>query len=71
MEVEVGPYARMLAGIRGRRLTVVGVTAKFKYDDHKPAEHRQRVAGRLAERGLHQDQRAREEQLRRLTMSDG
>jgi len=49
----------------------VGALSRRELADIVAAEHRQRVAGRLAERGLHQDQRAREEQLRRLTMSDG
>jgi hypothetical protein len=41
---------RMLPGIRGVRLTVLQVDAKFKYDDHNPVEHRQRVIGRLEHR---------------------
>jgi transcriptional regulator len=38
----------MLAGIRGLRLHIETVAAKFKYDDHKPEQHRTAVADRLA-----------------------
>ena len=34
--VDMPPYGRMLSGIRGLRLHITGVAAKFKYDD-KPA----------------------------------
>ena len=37
------PYGRMLSGIRGIRLPVLRVDAKFKYDDHNPVDHRERV----------------------------
>lgn len=60
------PYGRMLPGIRGLRLGVLRVDAKFKYDDHKPAEHRERVSGRLEERGRGLDARAAAQQRRRL-----
>src|SRR3954462_2567801 len=49
--VDAPPYGRMLAGIRGVRLAVLRVDAKFKYDDANPVEHRQRVIGRLEQRG--------------------
>ena len=45
--VGADPYGRMLAGIRGVRLTVLRVEAKFKYDDSNPVDHRQRVIGNL------------------------
>ncbi|MGN6742021.1 MAG: FMN-binding negative transcriptional regulator [Amnibacterium sp.] len=45
------PYGRMLAGIRGLRLAVLRVDAKFKYDDQKPVDHRERVSARREERG--------------------
>lgn len=38
--VDQPPYGRMLPGIRGLRLDVTDVRAKFKYDDHKPVEQR-------------------------------
>ncbi len=40
----------MLAGIRGVRLEVLRVEAKFKYDNANPIEHRERVIGHLEER---------------------
>ncbi|MFI7615607.1 FMN-binding negative transcriptional regulator [Nonomuraea terrae] len=49
---DAGPYHKNLSAIRGLRLEVVDVRAKFKYDDHKPAALRTRVAAGLAERGL-------------------
>ena len=67
-EVAVGvpPYGRMLSGIRGLRLHVTGVAAKFKYDDHNPVEHRAKVASRLASRAGIRDTGAAEQQERRL-----
>jgi transcriptional regulator len=67
-EVAVGeaPYGRLLSGIRGLRLHVVGVSVKFKYDDHKPHEHRTAVAAQLQQRALGRDLAARGQQLRRL-----
>ncbi|MCK2214319.1 FMN-binding negative transcriptional regulator [Actinomadura sp. ATCC 31491] len=61
-----GPYRKMLSAIRGLRLQVVGVRAKFKYDDHKPAALRERVADGLAARDLPGDAGARAQQLRRM-----
>jgi transcriptional regulator len=49
--VDQPPYGRMLPGIRGLRLEVTEVLAKFKYDDNKPVEHRTAVADRLTARG--------------------
>lgn len=66
MAAEEGPYARMLPGIRGLRLAVVRVEAKFKYDDHKPLEHRERVAADLEQRGRGSDAGAATQQRRRL-----
>ncbi|MFC9292188.1 FMN-binding negative transcriptional regulator, partial [Streptomyces sp. NPDC057052] len=45
------PYGRLLPGIRGIRLEVTGVRAKFKYANHRPAETRVRIAAGLAARG--------------------
>jgi transcriptional regulator len=64
--VDRPPYGRMLSGIRGLRLEVTDVRAKFKYDDHKPVEHRAAVAERLTERGEGLDIPAARRQLRRL-----
>ncbi len=60
------PYGRMLSGIRGARLKVLSVDAKFKYDDHNPVEHRERVSGHLEQRCRGLDTRAAAQQRRRL-----
>jgi transcriptional regulator len=60
------PYGRILSGIRGLRLSVLHVDAKFKYDDHNPVEHRQRVTTNLQERGHGLDAGAASQQRRRL-----
>jgi transcriptional regulator len=64
--VDQPPYGRMLPGIRGLRLEVTDVQAKFKYDDHKPVEHRTAVADRLTERRQGLDVPTARQQLRRL-----
>lgn len=63
---DLPPYGRMLPGIRGLRLQVTGVVAKFKYDDHKPVEHRASVADRLTDRDNGLDTAAAGQQRRRL-----
>ena len=60
------PYGRMLPGIRGVRLAVLRVEAKFKYDDQNPIEHRERVIDHLDERGHGLDAGAAAQQRRRL-----
>lgn len=67
VRVDAPPYGRMLPGIRGVRLTVLGVEAKFKYDDHNPVEHRERVIDHLQERGEGLDARVATQQRRRLS----
>lgn len=64
--VDQPPYGRMLPGIRGLRLEVTEVLAKFKYDDHKSVEHRAAVADHLAARGQGLDAPTARQQLRRL-----
>jgi transcriptional regulator len=59
------PDRRLLPGIRGLELTITGVQAKFKYGGNKKPPVRDRVAGRLAERGAPADERARDHLLRR------
>jgi transcriptional regulator len=59
------PYGRMLSGIRGLRLEVTGVRAKFKYAGKRSEEVRERIAGGLADRGGPGDAAAREHLLRR------
>ena len=56
----------MMSGIRGVRLTVLQVDAKFKYDDANPVEHRQRVIDNLEQRGHGLDAGAAAQQRRRL-----
>ena len=56
--VDMPPYGRMLSGIRGLRLHIASVAAKFKYDDHNPPEHRARVAERLESRRTGRDRSA-------------
>ena len=65
--VDEAPYGRMLSGIRGIRLTVLRVDAKFKYDDHNPVEHRERVIDNLKDRSHGLDSGAAAQQQRRLT----
>jgi transcriptional regulator len=60
------PYGRMLPGIRGIRLAVLRVDAKFKYDDEKRAAHRERVTDHLEQRGAGLDAQAAGQQRRRL-----
>jgi transcriptional regulator len=64
--VDAAPYGRMLPGIRGVRLAVLRVEAKFKYDDANPVEHRERVIGQLEQRGDGLDAGAATQQRRRL-----
>ncbi|MFF2043671.1 FMN-binding negative transcriptional regulator [Kitasatospora sp. NPDC058170] len=60
-----GPFGKLLPGLRGLRLTVREVRAKFKYDDKKPAAAQQAIADRLAERDHGLDAAARTQLLRR------
>ncbi|MFF9623722.1 FMN-binding negative transcriptional regulator [Streptomyces griseosporeus] len=64
--VDQPPYGRMLSGFRGLRLEVTDVRAKFKYDDHKPVEHRTTVADHLTTRAQGLDTATARQQLRRL-----
>jgi transcriptional regulator len=66
MAVDAPPYGRMLPGIRGVRLAVLRVEAKFKYDDHNPVEHRERVIDHLERRSQGLDTGAAAQQRRRL-----
>ena len=66
VSVDAPPYGRMLSGIRGIRLHILGVEAKFKYDDANPVDHRARVSDRLDERDHALDRGAAMQQRRRL-----
>ena len=61
------PYGPMMTIIRGIRLKIVGVDAKFKYDDHKPVAFREAMIERLRLRNTHQDAGAATQQARRLS----
>jgi transcriptional regulator len=60
------PYGKLLPAIRGIRLTVTDVRAKFKFGMNRTEQHRRVVADKLAERGRPLDLEARENVLRRL-----
>ncbi|MET9138724.1 FMN-binding negative transcriptional regulator [Streptomyces parvulus] len=59
------PYGRLLSGIRGLRLEVTGVRAKFKYAGKRTGEVRERIAAGLAGRGGPRDAEARDRLARR------
>ncbi|MEE1755509.1 FMN-binding negative transcriptional regulator [Streptomyces sp. SP18CS02] len=61
------PYGRLLSGLRGLRLDVREVRAKFKYANHKPEAVQERIAEGLAARGAPLDPAARAHQIRRRT----
>ncbi|MFF1796009.1 FMN-binding negative transcriptional regulator, partial [Kitasatospora sp. NPDC058263] len=64
-------YGPLLSGLRGLRLTVRTVRAKFKYDDKKGAAEQRAVADRLAERDRGLDAAARTQLLRRNARRTG
>lgn len=64
------PFGRMLSGIRGVRIEVTDVRAKFKYGGNKSQEVQRRVTGLLARRDAPHDRAARAQQLRRLAAAD-
>ncbi|MFI8092745.1 FMN-binding negative transcriptional regulator [Streptomyces sp. NPDC086080] len=59
------PYGRLLSGIRGLRLEVTGVRAKFKYAGKRSEAVRDRIAAGLADRDGARDAAARAHVLRR------
>ena len=61
-----GPDRRLLPGIRGLRLTITDVRAKFKYGGNKSVDHRLEIARALAARGAPMDAGARRRLLGRL-----
>ncbi|KJK57202.1 FMN-binding negative transcriptional regulator [Saccharothrix sp. ST-888] len=65
------PYGPQLSGLRGLRLTVREVRAKFKYDDKKPVEAQAALADRLAERAQGLDAAVRAQVLRRNALRTG
>ena len=66
VDVDHPLYARNLGAIRGIRLAIEEVRAKFKYGGNKPAELRRDIAQRLAARDAPGDAAARQRLLDRL-----
>ncbi|WP_431986632.1 FMN-binding negative transcriptional regulator [Streptomyces griseoflavus] len=58
------PYGRLLSGIRGLRLEVTDVRAKFKYAGKRSTAVRERIAAGLTERNGARDPEARAHVLR-------
>ena len=65
-DVDATLSAGNLAAIRGIRLDIEEVRAKFKYGGNKPVELRREIAERLADRGAPGDAAARQRLLSRL-----
>jgi len=59
-------YARLFPAIRGMRLHVTDVRAKFKFGGNRTPEHQEAISAKLAERGGPLDREARANQQRRL-----
>lgn len=59
-------YGKLLGSIRGIRLEVTDVRAKFKFGANRTVEHRRAIAAKLAERGRPLDAEARANLLRRV-----
>jgi transcriptional regulator len=64
-------HVRKLSGIRGLRLAVREVKAKFKYGGNVDLEHREAVAVRLSQRNRPGDESARQHLLRRTRSIEG
>ena len=65
--VDVENDRRLMPGIRGLRLTITGVNAKFKYGGNKTQEHRAEIAAALQVRNGPMDAAARLRLLSRDT----
>src|SRR5450631_678160 len=63
--VDMPSQRRLIAGIRGLRLTITDVRAKFKYGGNKSAEHRVEIAAALLARNGPMDANARRRLLGR------
>jgi transcriptional regulator len=68
--VDVESDRRLMPGIRGLRLTITGVNAKFKYGGNKTQEHRAEIAGALLTRNGPMDAAARRRVMSRLPRTD-
>jgi transcriptional regulator len=68
--VDVDSDRRLMPGIRGLRLTITGVNAKFKYGGNKTVEHRAEIAAALQARNGPMDSAARRRVMSRLPRTD-
>jgi len=68
--VDVESDRRLMPGIRGLRLTITGVNAKFKYGGNKTQEHRAEIATTLQARNGPMDAAARRRVMSRLPRAD-
>jgi transcriptional regulator len=59
-------YGKLLGSIRGIRLDVTDVRAKFKFGANRTVEHRRAIAAKLAERGRPLDAEARAKVMHRI-----
>jgi len=64
--IDVESDRRLMPGIRGLRLTITGVNAKFKYGGDKTSEHRAKIAAALQTRNAPMDSAAGRRVLTRL-----
>jgi transcriptional regulator len=65
------PYGPSLKAIRGVRLSIESIQAKFKFGGNKTVNHRLLIAEQLRERGRARDLEARRYLLARLPVTDG
>ncbi|GGL84936.1 transcriptional regulator [Streptomyces anthocyanicus] len=66
IDPDEAPYGRMPPGIRGLRMDVIEVRAKFKYDDHKPVDRHAETARQLTGSSQGLDASAAAQRRRRL-----
>jgi len=69
--VDIESDLRLMPGIRGLRLTITGVTAKFKYGGNKTQEHRADIATALQTRNGPMDAAARRRLMSRPAAPKG
>jgi len=69
--IDVESDRRLMPSIRGLRLTITGVNAKFKYGGNKTAEHRAEIAAALQARNGPMDMAARLRVMSRLPRNGG
>jgi transcriptional regulator len=68
--IDVESDVRQMPGIRGLRLTITGVNAKFKFGGNKTREHRAEIGAALQTRNGPMDAAARSRLLSRLPRTD-